>query len=202
MYDVIHGVNGTGNVITRITFVETVTMFKLIRDKMDMCLANGLRFVCVCFCFSFTIFVSSSSCVYRYVWKKGSIKTLYINERLLVGRSITGTIHLQSWSHIAWNKCSELSVSRMHHIWLQRFISDIEYAPLCLYFKKMLWIGWRNLFRRLLSYKTGLDTKPVLYQDRFCSLTDVVPTVPMVLQQVCTLTTPVLGSSIHLTIDI
>ena len=56
---------------------------------MDMCLANGLRFVCVCFCFSFTIFVSSSSCVYRYVWKKGSIKTLYINERLLVGRSTT-----------------------------------------------------------------------------------------------------------------
>ena len=89
MYDVIHGVNVTGNVITRITFVETVTMFKLIRDKMDMCLANGLRFVCVCFCFSFTIFVSSSSCVYRYVWKKGSIKTLYINERLLVGRSTT-----------------------------------------------------------------------------------------------------------------
>ena len=27
--------------------------------------------------------------------------------------------------------------------------------------------------RRVLSYKTCLDTKPVLYQDRFCSLTDV-----------------------------
>ena len=28
---------------------------------------------------------------------------------------------------------------------------------------------------RLLSYKTYLDTKPVLYQDRYCSLTDVLP---------------------------
>ena len=29
------------------------------------------------------------------------------------------------------------------------------------------------LLSRLLGYKTCLDTKPVLYQDRFCSLTHV-----------------------------
>ena len=28
--------------------------------------------------------------------------------------------------------------------------------------------------RRLLNYKTCLDTKPVLYRDRYCSLTDVL----------------------------
>ena len=36
---------------------------------------------------------------------------------------------------------------------------------------------WRTsvigAFKRLLSYKTCLDTKPVLYQDRFCSLPKV-----------------------------
>ena len=96
---------------------------------LNMSLANSLRFVCVCFCFSFTIFVSSSSCVYRYVWKKGLIKMLYINERLLVGRSTTvkGKVHFSTAKHYMYHDVLSVRQCWQCTIRLQTFQLDGAY---------------------------------------------------------------------------
>ena len=138
---------------------------------LNMSLANSLRFVCVCFCFSFTIFVSSSSCVYRYVWKKGLIKTLYINERLLVGRSTTVVLDLESTYRAGMKPClyKRSNLPRCSRyvfvtLYLKRFSG---------YVQKDLWTFsclWLAILLRILAnpwVETGTNIQSLLHVNGF-----------------------------------